>query len=462
MSESRRRLWRILLPLCIGAVLSLAGDLTLYTVLPADAAQRSVSLGMVGLLLSANRLVRLGSNPLVGLLLSGARRRGFVLSGFGLGAISTLLYVLADGGALFLIGRLLWGISWSLINIGSYCMLLDAAGEQDRGWGSGVLQSFIFVGMALNPLLGGVLSDQLGFASALAVCAAIQAVGFLIALFTLPETLAGPAELRLPLIQAARSALLRWKTRLSMGSLLAENAINTLRLLLNPRNARQNAVAYYIYFAANFIGDGILLSTLSLYLQTRFGNTISPGGRWTIPVVTASGALLALRAVVAAMVAPLAGHLSDHVVGVGTVREPPLHELPLLLPQNRRWQTIAWGIFLGAAGLLVIVGLRSPWALLAGVALAASGSAIVITVAPPLVHEINPTQESGAFLGLLATSADLGTALAPLATYALLDRLPLDAIYGLAALALGLGLPLVALAQKRPAAAPAPQNPTPR
>ncbi len=458
MSESRRRLWRILLPLCIGAVLSLAGDLTLYTVLPANAAQRSVSLGMVGLLLSANRLVRLGSNPLVGLLLSGARRRGFVLSGFGLGAISTLLYVLADGNALFLIGRLLWGISWSLINIGSYCMLLDAAGEQDRGWGSGVLQSFIFIGMALNPLLGGLLSDRFGFTSALAVCAAIQAVGFLIALFTLPETLAGSAGPRLPLTQAARSALSHWRTRLSMGPLLAENAMNRLRLLLNARNARENAVAYYIYFAANFIGDGILLSTLSLYLQIHFGNVIAPGGaagRWVIPVATASGALLALRAVVSALVAPLAGHLSDHVVGA--LRKPPL-----LLPQTRRWQAIAWGIFLGAAGLLVIVGLRNPWALLAGVALAASGSAIVITVAPPLVHEINPTQESSAFLGLLATSADMGTALAPLATYALLDRLPLDAIYGLAALALGLGLPLVALAQKRPAAAPVPQNPTPR
>jgi MFS family permease len=459
VSESRRRLWRILLPLCIGAVLSLAGDLTLYTILPANAAQRSVSMGMVGLLLSANRLVRLGSNPLVGLLLNGARRRGFVLAGFGLGAISTLLYVLAGDDALFLIGRLLWGISWSLINIGSYCMLLDAAGEQDRGWGSGVLQSFIFIGMALNPLLGGLLSDRFGFTSALAVCAAIQAAGFLIALFTLPETLADSTGPRPPFAWAARGALLHWRARLSMSPLLAENAVSRLRLLLNSHNARQNAVAYYIYFAANFIGDGILLSTLSLYLQTHFGSAIAPGGaagRWIIPVATASGALLALRAVVAALVAPLAGHLSDHMVGAA--REPSRPSLP----HHRRWQAIAWGVFLGAAGLLVIVGLRNPWALLAGVALAASGSAIVITVAPPLVREINPAQESGAFLGLLATSADLGTALAPLATYALLDRLPLDGIYGLAALALGLGLPLVGLASTRPAAAPASQNPTSR
>ncbi len=197
-----------------------------------------------------------------------------------------------------------------------------------------------------------------------------------------------------------------------------------------------------------------MLSTLSMYLQTRFGDGIpigGPAGRWIIPVASAAGALLALRAVVAALVAPLAGHLSDTVTGIG--------ERPLL---NRRWQALAWGIFLGVAGLLVIIALRAPWALLAGVALAASGSAVIVTVAPPLVREINPAQETSAFLGLLATFADLGTALAPLVTYALLDRLPLEIIYSLAALALGLGLPMIGLVQKRTTGALAPQNPIAR
>ncbi len=99
---------------------------------------------------------------------------------------------------------------------------------------------------------------------------------------------------------------------------------------------------------------------------------------------------------------------------------------------------------------MIIAGLRTPWALLGGVVLAATGSAAIVTVIPPLAREINPGQESGAFLGLLATSADLGTALAPLATYALLDRLPLETIYVLAALALAAGLPVIWIAQKRP------------
>lgn len=102
----RTKQWQVLLPLGIAMILSLAGDLTLYAVLPTYAATRAYDLATVGLLLSANRLVRLGSNPLAGLLYSSSRRRGYVLAGFGFGTLSTLLYLL-PGTGWFLAGRLL-------------------------------------------------------------------------------------------------------------------------------------------------------------------------------------------------------------------------------------------------------------------------------------------------------------------------------------------------------------------
>ncbi len=100
-------------------MLSLAGDLTLYAVLPAYAASLAISLAAVGVLLSANRLVRLASNPLVGLLAGRVSRRRLFLSGLTTGIASPLLYILARDFVFFLLGRLLWGISWSMINIGS-------------------------------------------------------------------------------------------------------------------------------------------------------------------------------------------------------------------------------------------------------------------------------------------------------------------------------------------------------
>lgn len=67
-------------------------------------------------------------------------------------------------------------------------MLLDTTGIQDRRKGSDILQGFYFSWLAVNPLLGGLLSDHLGFANTLIICAALSAAGFLFAFLFLPET----------------------------------------------------------------------------------------------------------------------------------------------------------------------------------------------------------------------------------------------------------------------------------
>lgn len=422
MKDRRSYLWRLLLPLGLGIILSLVGDLTLYAVLPAYAATRAFSLASVGLLLSANRLVRLGSNPLVGLALSGSRRRGFVLAGLGAGVVATLFYLLARGTGLFLAGRIIWGVAWSMINIGSYALLLDAAGEQDRGWVSGWLQGFTFIGLAVGPLLGGVLSDRLGFSSALVVCTALSGVGFLIVFFTLPreETVDRRDEV------AWRERLARLKSALRGW----RGYLPGLRALLHAQNIATN----YAYFAANFVADGILVSTISLYLRLHFGDQIALGG-WQLPVVTGGGLLLALRAGVSALVAPPVGRFSDG--------KPMGKDL-----QHRRWVCLVWGAVIGAAGPVLIISTPQPWALALGILLAAAGSGAVITVAPPLVREINGDRDSAAVLGILMNSADLGMALAPLVTYALLSILPLEIIYLAAALVFLMALPLIVAAVK--------------
>ncbi len=410
---ARSRLWQVMLPIGIGTILALAGDLTLYAVLPAYASIRAFDMATVGVLLSANRLVRLASNPLVGLLLSGARRRRFILVGLGLGTLSTLLYIVPGPVGVFLAGRLLWGISWSLIYIGSYCMLLDITGAEDRGQGSGILQGFYFAGLAVNPLLGGLLSDQLGFNSALAACAVMSAIGFLFALLFLPETLPPGTP-----------------TRLETGAVL-RGLVNTAKYSLaavRDLTQAQNFSANFIYLAAHFVSDGILLSTLSLYLSVQYGEGV-PIGTLILPIATAGGALLALRSGVSAVVAPITGKMSDR--------------------SHNRWQGIGWGVLLGCAGMFIIAGVNHPLALLGGVGLVSTGGAMVLTITPALVKEANPAHESGSVIGLLANSADLGMALAPLAAYTLVEKLSLQTIYLLAGVGLAAGLPLVWAMEKK-------------
>lgn len=408
----------------LGTALSLAGDLTLYAVLPSYAQTRAFDLAMIGLILSANRLVRLGSNPIVGFLLAGAKRRKFILSGFGLGAVSTLLYVLASGPALFLLGRLLWGICWSLIYIGSYCMLLDITDARDHGWGSGILQGFTFLGLAVNPLLGGLLSDRLGFTNALTICAAMTGVGFLIALFFLPETHTMRPQ-AYAASQNTERALLEENDPPPVGK---KTLYARLAAAIRPLLHFQNLSANFIFLATNFIGEGILLSTLSLHVFRQYGDALQIGPL-QIHAATAGGALLALRAGVSALVAPLAGRLSDKA--------------------HNRWSAIAWGIGITAIGMFLVGGFDTLTGLVAGIILAASGGALVITIIPPLTKEINPGSESGTILGLLATSADFGMALAPLAAYTLVESLSLPVIYRLAGLTLACGLPLIWFAQRK-------------
>jgi MFS family permease len=406
---------RSLTPVGAAMSLSLAGDLTLYAVLPAYASALGLSMTTLGVLLSANRLIRLISNPLVGWLGVRFPRRRLVLTGLAAGVLSTLLYVAAQGFWVFLLGRLLWGVSWSMLYIGAYCIVLDITGDRDRGWGSGMLQTFYFIGLAGNPILGGFLSEWVGFHSALLACAGLQSVGLLWALLFLPETRpsANPGALRAWGQQRQPWRLWQfWETtplRMPrMGELLSANTLYMLTL---------------------FIGDGIIMSTITLYLKQRYGDVIHLGAL-ALPVVGAGGALIALRAVISAAAAPAAGRWSDR--------------------PGMRWIVCGWGVLLATAGCILLgTGDRFGF-ILGGIALAALGSGMLMTVLPAIVSGI-AGQNSGFAIGALTTSGDIGCAVAPLVGYTLLGSLGLSQQYLIAAGLLAAGGLMIVLRFRRPA-----------
>jgi MFS family permease len=403
----RRRQLGVILPACTAMALSLAGDLTLYAVLPAYAAGLAIGLANIGILLSANRFIRLISNPLVGMLVDRFGRRRIVLAGLLTGVLSTLLYVWASGFWLFLLGRLLWGVSWSFIYIGVYCMTLDVTTQADRGWGSGILQTFYFAGLSINPLLGGLLSNWLGFSYALVACAGLQALGLAVALVSLPETLP-PQERRSIPVGEAWSAL-----RSKIAGFIKGLKANW------PQRSAEVLTANYLYLLILFIGDGIIMSTITLYLKTRYGDTLSLAGL-ALPVATAGGGLLAVRAAVSAAAAPLAGRWSDR--------------------HGARWPAVTWGALAALAGCLALGFDGSPWLAAAGVALAAAGSGVIMSVIPVIISSIFGSQKNGLGLGLLNNAGDIGCAVAPLVSYALVGSVPLSTIYLCAGALLATGI----------------------
>ena len=412
-----QRQWRVLLPLGLATLLSLAGDLTLYAVLPAQAVALGLSMGALGFILSANRLVRLLSNPVAGLLLDRCGRRRLFLCGMALGTLSTLGYLQLQRPGLLLAARLLWGISWSLIYVGGYSMLVDITTRGDRGRASGVLQVFYFAGLSLHPLLGGLLADRFGFQAAIAACALLTGLGLAIALLALPETRSD----RLP-SEAGELGQRAPRRRYSSRFVYARRAIQATGWLVRQP---QSLAASYLYMLASFAGDGIVMSTISLYLKQRYGEAALFGSlSW--PIATLGGALLAIRALVSGLVAPWAGHLSDRAAS--------------------RWAVTECGVILGVAGMGLLALASEPLPLVLSVCLVALSGSFLTTVLPALVGDLGGREQSGAVLGALMTAGDIGCAVAPLAVYQLAASLPLQRVYIISALLLatGLGLPWLA------------------
>ncbi len=402
---------RIILALGTCTALSLAGDLTLYAVLPAYAPSRGISLAAVGLLLSVNRLIRLPLNPIVGLLYNNRPRRPFLVLSFALGFISTLLYLFVSGTGAFVAARMLWGAGWSLMIIGSYIVILDISNPEERGVSSGALQSFYFAALVIHPLLGGVLSDQFGFEVALWACTGMAAAGFLLALFGIPETFAGspsvdPGEGKVPAGSPTRS-LTGW-----------------LRPILTLPNFTVNYINLLTYFAT----EGMFMSTITLFLKNELGGGFSIGGM-VLPAATAGGAALAFRSALSSGAAPLAGRISDRA---GT-----------------RWGVLTLGVLSGVAGIGLLGLVPSRGLFIVGIILAAVCAGFTLSVLPPLMRELNPEQSAGTLMGLLSTTGDIGMAVAPLAAYSLTGALSLPVVYLIGAGALATSLPFLFLSARR-------------
>ncbi len=106
---------------------ALLGDTFLYTVLPVSAARLGLDALAVGLALSLNRWVRLLTNPFAARLYARLPAGALILVALALGVISTAAYALPAMLLVFLAARLVWGMSWSLLRLGTLLSAIEGA-----------------------------------------------------------------------------------------------------------------------------------------------------------------------------------------------------------------------------------------------------------------------------------------------------------------------------------------------
>ncbi len=153
---------RLVLTSGLVIALCIVGDSYLYSILPLEAANLGIALPLVGVLLSANRLVRLVSNTWAsGIFERWGPKRPFAAATV-LALLTTAVYALGRGFALFLPARLGWGVAWSALRQGGY-QAIWAGGAARRGRLMGLLWGVIRLGSAVSVVAGGYLRDRFGY-----------------------------------------------------------------------------------------------------------------------------------------------------------------------------------------------------------------------------------------------------------------------------------------------------------
>jgi MFS family permease len=439
MKRLRERVtpWRVLLPVGLGTALSLMGDTALYAVLPTHTAAAGVTLASVGVLLSANRWIRLATNGAAGWAYDRWPRRRLFVPALFIGALSTALYAFTEGFWPLLLGRLLWGLAWSGIWVGGNHMVLEVSGPADRGRWTGLYQFSFYLGGVLGFPAGGLLTDWLGYHAALAAAAGMTLAGALAAWVWLPETRPMPLASHSRAMEAGfnrrlETAAARARSRPAQAGAKVE-AVGQLDAgeaqgdkwgwRRGPREASglggQLAAITALYGANRFVGAGILTGTLALLVQQSWGAAADGQAGW-------SGLLLGLSTLVSMGAAPLAGQWSDG---------------------RSRWRVAAGLLLPGIVGAGLLAAGR-PELILVAVPLIAVAGGSSQGLATALLGDTTPPEKRGRALGWVHTFGDLTSAAAPVLAYAALPVIGLGGLYAACA-ALWAGMAVWAWAMGR-------------
>ncbi|MGI9426067.1 MAG: MFS transporter [Hyphomicrobiaceae bacterium] len=174
--------------------LALPGDTVLYLLLPIHAAVFGVTLPEVGVLLAANRLVRIVGYSWVARYYAQRGPRAACLAA-GCGALlATIGYALCSGIWMLLIARLIWGLSFAALNIANHALpTAEIAGANRRsGWSRSIIATGPTVGLIAGALIAEFYGPRTVFM--LLGIPALAAIVFANRLPTTPEHIlaAGP------------------------------------------------------------------------------------------------------------------------------------------------------------------------------------------------------------------------------------------------------------------------------
>ena len=255
--------------------LSILGDQALYALLPLYFQDIGLVPIQVGILLSANRWVRLLTNHLAERLVDRFPVNLMLVLSLALGALLSLAYAYISSFLVLFIARCLWGLCFSFIRHISVMGVASSTEPQNLGQIMGFYNGITNIGSVLGIVLGGILFDLIGFSTTLA-------------LFCLFSLFAVPFAMR--------------------SGLQTSNSITDQRQ--NDQSSTRYSALLCCGFCIGSVGPGLIMSTLGLILLSRYGTEVDLMG-FIIGIATLNGLLLGCRFVLETLGAPIYGALID-------------------------------------------------------------------------------------------------------------------------------------------------------
>jgi MFS family permease len=326
------------LALASGTLLAGVAGGVAFPILPIVGLRLGLSLPFIGLILAANRAMRVVSSPFVGVLADRFGGRRMLLVGLALQIVVMGLYTLGivtqHPGPFFLAGRLVHGPGSACVFVSAQALALHAGGASHGGRSAGTVRAAIVLGVPVGLVLGGLLSEAVGDAGTFAIAGGAVVVSLVGAWARVPD-LRAPIGKRAPFLETLRA--MRDRRLLAVGSL---------------------------NFALSFAVGGMILTTLALLVHGRHLSLLGRNEQGT------AGLLMGWLTIIDSGATPFAGRIGDrwHAhARVATVAVALLVPGLLLVGLSQHLGGIAAGLALlgiGAAGLgpslLVLMGAIVP------------------------------------------------------------------------------------------------------
>lgn len=187
MTERSTASWRTVIASSSIMSLALLGDALLYAVLPAYAEDFGLTLTWVGVMLSANRIVRVFAYGTIAKLTHRFGVRNMCIVAAFLATLSTALYGLVNSPVPMLVARILWGLTYATLVLATLSYAIES--RESAGTRVGVGQAIQRIGPIVALLFGAWLVGKTGPNVVFTFLAVPTAMAILIAI-TLPKHVA--------------------------------------------------------------------------------------------------------------------------------------------------------------------------------------------------------------------------------------------------------------------------------